>query len=861
MAMAIAVSGCAASAAEPIASGTSVTTTILPDPFPNMPPVPAARSFVVEAGRSGQSPSVLLGVYDVEMSPLRVVGAMQPAHGRVQPEPDGCFVYTPAAGFTGEDSFTYVIADGRGGEATGRMTVQVVPLDRPATITRFSGLAVVDTAGRAPNGDANAPAAKGAVVPRLGDLDGDGLTDLVVATAGGVSWRRNVGSTSAPAFAAGVPLEAADGPIRAGSGRVAMSLVDVDGDGVEDVVLAGEQDRELRWHRRMARTDGPPTFAAGRPLLAVDAAPFRLPDIRCDVADMDGDRIPDVVIGTRSGDVLAAKGRKAADGGLVIEPPTKDLDGHGCRLSGSYNLNLRILDVDGNGLADLIDTDNWGGFRIRFNRGAAGAPQFAAPVAATVVGPADARVDLHALCDGMILDLGDLDGDRRADLVVGGEVGGRVHLARGRNPLADLEVLERFCREHPEDLGRHLATQEHAAEKERLRAALVGLHDHLVGAAAPREREAMLERLLMVIAKTPLLKRQTLEPADHPGMASLAAQCWLTVLSAAEHDPTLRRRLAEAAGFTGAYRRLLVEHGMIYADNERNSRGAEAIRQWLATVSREVYPGTCITANDWLGGREFLLRGHMKNTFNGTPEAGGEYGFGGDARSVIGGRGSENQFMTVVHHEASHDLDAYVRRDAAKARRWGRLLVAAGGPDMRADPQTGWLSRLLTQEHFRRENLWNGESAAWDVAWKDYWQSPRGAGWREFGFMRGNIPWFYDSPQESLATQGNQHFNSTEGRVQVAADRFTRGFRSNLTEVLFFIDLWSAGLGKVIFYETDDASNQVLRFVHLRRTPQGHIDRLDLGDRRYDFAVDDEGVVTEILHLPPPAPGAGSTGR
>ncbi|MFM8577853.1 MAG: hypothetical protein ACKOCN_03490, partial [Planctomycetaceae bacterium] len=166
----------------------------------------------------------------------------------------------------------------------------------------------------------------------------------------------------------------------------------------------------------------------------------------------------------------------------------------------------------------------------------------------------------------------------------------------------------------------------------------------------------------------------------------------------------------------------------------------------------------------------------------------------------------------------------------------------------------------LTQEHFRREKLWNGLPADWDTSWKTYWASPRGVGWRDVGFMRGNIPWFYDATQESLATQGNQHFNSTEGRVQVAVDRFARGFTSNLTEVLFFIDLWSAGLDKVIFYETDDASNQRLRFVRLRRTPRGHIDRLDLGDRRYDFAVDDEGVVTEILRLPPPA-ADGSAGR
>lgn len=846
--------GGVAAAPAAVSSGTSVTTTVLPDPFPNLPPVPAIRSMVVEAGQSARSPSVLLGAYDVEMNPLTVVGVEQPVHGRAQEEQDGTFAYTPAPGFVGEDVFSYVIDDGYGGQSTGRMTVRVVPADSREVITRFSGLLPVDIEGEP------LQYGKATAVPRFADLDADGLIDLVVAAQGGVWWHRNIGNSSAPAFAAGVPLTANGEEIRGGAGRVGFALADVDGDGRHDLVMAGAKDRTLLWHRRGREATGAAGFEAARPLLATDGGPFRTPDIRFDVGDVDGDTVPDVVIGTHAGDVLFARGRRAADGSLSLESAAKDLDGDGCRISGSYNLNIRIIDLDGDGLNDLVTTDNWGGFRLRLNHGVAGRPRFAEPVAASVTGPDDARVDLKALCDGMILDIADLNGDGHADLAVGGEAGGRVHLVLGRTPWADLEVLERLLREHPRDLGHYLAAEAQAAEKKRLQAALVGLHGYLVGAAGPRTRQAMIDRLLTIIAETPgLLRRQTLEPADQPGMPSLAVQCWLTVLSAAEHDPTIRLRLAEAAGFTGAYRRLLLEHGLIYADNERSPRGAEAIRQWIATVSREVYPGTCITADEWLGGRTFLLRGHMKNTFSGTPESRGEFAFGRDARPIIGRRGSGNQFMTVVHHEASHDLDAYVRRDPVRTRRWGRMLVAAGGPDMRADPETGWLSLAATQEHFRRENLWNGEPDDWDAAWKAYWKSPRGAEWREFGFMRGNINWFYTAPQETLATQGNQHFNSTEGRLQVAAERFTNGFKGNLTEVLFFIDVWSAGLDKVIFYENDNASNQVLRFVRLRRTPLGHIDRLDLGDRRYDFAVDEEGVVTEILHLPPP-PAAEDAG-
>jgi len=279
-------------------------------------------------------------------------------------------------------------------------------------------------------------------------------------------------------------------------------------------------------------------------------------------------------------------------------------------------------------------------------------------------------------------------------------------------------------------------------------------------------------------------------------------------------------------------------------------RAAHTLYEWVRTIPREVYPGTCITANDWLGGRVFLVRGHTKNTFNGQPVDGGEYGFGKDAREVIGQRGSENWFMTVVHHEASHDVDAYVRRSADLNRRWGQTLVLAGGPDMRADPATGWLSWELTKKHFREAGLWNGERADWDAAWKKYWTVPPGSGWREFGFMRGNISWFYSAPQESLAAQGNQHWNSTEGRIQVAIDRWNRGYKSNLTEVLLFIDIWSLGLNKTKLYENDNACNQLIFFAQLRRNQHGYIDRIDLSDRHYEFVVDENGIVTEIVHTP-----------
>jgi hypothetical protein len=213
--------------------------------------------------------------------------------------------------------------------------------------------------------------------------------------------------------------------------------------------------------------------------------------------------------------------------------------------------------------------------------------------------------------------------------------------------------------------------------------------------------------------------------------------------------------------------------------------------------------------------------------------------------------------MTVVRHEACHDVDAYVRKFPDLSRRWGEMLVLAGGPDMRADPASGWLSMDLTRRHFKEAGLWDGSQATWEAAWKKYWAAPPGSGWRQFGFMRGNIDWFYSAPQESLATQGNQFWNSAEGRLEVAIARWNKGYTSNLTEVLFFLDIWSLGLGKMKFYEVDNACNQAICFARLGRNGKGYINRIDLGDRYYQFDVDGKGVVKGIVHVPEKKPVPG----
>ena len=89
----------------------------------NRPPVAAPDSAVTDAGRA-VTVAVLANDSDPDGHALAVAGTGQPAHGTAVVAGGGV-VYTPVPGYTGGDSFTYRVTDGRGGEAAGSVAVFV----------------------------------------------------------------------------------------------------------------------------------------------------------------------------------------------------------------------------------------------------------------------------------------------------------------------------------------------------------------------------------------------------------------------------------------------------------------------------------------------------------------------------------------------------------------------------------------------------------------------------------------------------------------------------------------------------------------------------------------------------------------
>lgn len=130
--------------------------------------------------------------------------------------------------------------------------------------------------------------------PTLGDLDGDGLLDLVIGEASGAfNYYRNVGTRTAPRFEL-VSDEWLD--LRVGR-RSTPHLVDFDGNGLLDL-LVGTDDTGLHLLRNTGTAQAP-AFTRD-PAFRLDVPPLTAPFM----ADLTGDGRRELILGTRGGGLL-----------------------------------------------------------------------------------------------------------------------------------------------------------------------------------------------------------------------------------------------------------------------------------------------------------------------------------------------------------------------------------------------------------------------------------------------------------------------------------------------------------------------------------------------------------------------------
>jgi Ca2+-binding RTX toxin-like protein len=86
-----------------------------------------APTAVADSASTGRDAPVEVDVRANDSDPdgdaLSVVSVSEPQHGTAAIQPSGRIRYTPASGYEGSDSFTYVVGDGRGGTASAVVTL------------------------------------------------------------------------------------------------------------------------------------------------------------------------------------------------------------------------------------------------------------------------------------------------------------------------------------------------------------------------------------------------------------------------------------------------------------------------------------------------------------------------------------------------------------------------------------------------------------------------------------------------------------------------------------------------------------------------------------------------------------------
>lgn len=320
---------------------------------------------------------------------VAVTTATQPANGTVAVV-NGQVTYQPATAFVGTDTFTYTIGDGTGLTATATVTVNVVrPRTDPVDIVALGAGPGGGSLVRVFNATTGAfvaaftafdPSFPGGVSVATGDVNGDGVTDVVVGA----------GVTGGPRI----------------------------------MVIDGTKFGLLQSHRQIA---DPAALIAN--FFAYD--PNFLGGVNVAVGDVNGDGKADIIAGTGPG---GGPNVKVISGARITEVGPDGLPADGAVLASFFayspefrgGVTVGAGDVNGDGFADVLTAVGPGGGA--HVRAFSGERLFQ-------VGPLGAGVQLASFfaysptfMGGVNVTGGDLDGDGRAEIITGAGTGGGSHV-------------------------------------------------------------------------------------------------------------------------------------------------------------------------------------------------------------------------------------------------------------------------------------------------------------------------------------------------------------------------------------------------------------------------------------------------
>jgi len=669
---------------------------------------------------------------------------------------------------------------------------------------------------------------------RAVDWDQDGDLDLLVGGGDGQVWLlENRPTGSAPGMALDLPRALRAGARRRwGTGYTGAVLTDVTGDRLPDLLVAHSGDR-LTIHANCGKR--------GAPAFADDGLEVPLQkgcQGRFDVADWDGDGLLDVVTGAFGGRVAWHQniGRRRA--------PKFDADQPLGDIQVAYNAHPRVLDFDRDGRLDLLLGVNWGTFSLY----RAGEDGLSKPEQLRSAADGKAIHLREENGDDTTPELVDVDGDGVLDLLSGGK-NGRLFVLRGvgqRDRVAALlDLLE--------SAGTPQWFEEHEAARDAAFAALGALQADLsAGLIQPRDRAKLFEALAPLPERFPeLLRRRRFDLEETPHAPMLAAQFWVVLLEAvppSKKDPRAsRRRVADALGFEGGYRDLLVDLGVVFYDNDRASaRQLERMRALLLALPQAVWDVELVSVAGWLGDGKKRHPVRARTGINifamdlGVPEN----SFPKDAPRP----GITDVFLICLAHEVAHNMLDTVGRELRPElfeRKFVGLQNAAGDAVVYRSPRARGLDMAATKEQFRARGLWDGDEASWRGAWHQYFD---GIERFEKSYARGNCRFFLESPQEAFATLANQYVTDSDLMLMFSKARWDAGHRNVVNQFLLIADYLSNATLTSPTYRMQRGGALDTGVAQLTRDRQGRVTRFvtDQVVATFGYASAATGLVTKF---------------
>ncbi len=836
--------------------------------YDNHAPQVFDQTHLVEKSKPSVTGSILHQfTYDVDQDKLRVASYSQPKGGKVKSNGDGTFTFTPGKSFKkkGKTSFDIVVTDGRGGYTKATMYLQdsrhvVAP---PVRAFRYFGALP------------EFPAANGKQMKHRNPMaiKTRGKTpDLLIQADSHLWYSVNESKPGKILFSKPQMLR-----------TTTQADFETDGAAVleNNKLIIRKPDGSLS----MAAVVGEdtPALEIGATVTDTTGAAMKLPARHFVLVDYDHDGTPDIVAGFNDGLYYfkgKAKYNKAPDAPKemvsISFAPEKQLVHLGV-----YNIAPGVGDINNDGRTDLLYGINWGTLHVWMNEPAKATISDGAFMDLTLENPPHEKF-LRNL-NGAHLAVADFDGDGTPDMILGGSANSDLASALGVNLdtfAGNLALIEKeLYKGHEKDLGKVLEADGQKGLK-RYRQLMADWIRWAVAQNTPSKRQAAWDMLAAHVKKYPFLQRCVLEDAwvkkeknevisygNMHHVPGIFAMNWVVLRRLLPDSAGHRKAVADALGMTGLGREAYLDSGMPLADNNRCSEGQlRAIWDLLRHHAPILFPDDHISIgqifNDGRDAMCYVFESN-KNTFSSAVGSNVAEMSGDMVRlteECFGAKGAANgdYFTFVLSHEVCHSLDGYVNKRTANdlKRRWGdQNFYAATNAGTNSDivaNETGWWDLNLTKARFKERGLWDGKNETWDDSWKAYWQK---CPYRKKVFMRGDIDWFLGAQQETFATQANHHWARSEARLIGAILRYLQGYKSNINEVVFFLDVLSAGQNKLpMFHPWASGEPPIVNFnveyAWLTRNDKGYITDIRIGDRHYGFEVDEQGRVIGLRTYP-----------